>query len=175
VTNVRLWGMVIHKRVYTATAEAKTLFIRSCILQLRGHVGGFKEGLGGFIPAWAHTILKEFLSFCEYLDIYSEHLKVFPSMYYPMYYPCLPMYSMYYPSNVLSFPCIILSFPCITLAPFDVFTCVILAFHDSDLENKVTYTTTIKQKRLRSFSCCPMLTLFRVTLFNLRLFITIPQ
>jgi hypothetical protein len=36
------WGIVINKRVYTATAEAKTLLIRSCILQLRGHIGGFK-------------------------------------------------------------------------------------------------------------------------------------
>jgi hypothetical protein len=36
------WGIVINKRVYTATAEAKTLLIRSFILQLRCHVGGFK-------------------------------------------------------------------------------------------------------------------------------------
>jgi hypothetical protein len=43
------WGIVINKRIYTATAEAKTLFIRSFILQLRADVGGFKQGLGGFI------------------------------------------------------------------------------------------------------------------------------
>jgi hypothetical protein len=36
------WEIVINKRVYTATAEAKTLFIRSFILQLRAHIGGFK-------------------------------------------------------------------------------------------------------------------------------------
>jgi hypothetical protein len=36
------WEIVINKRVYTATAEANTLFIRSFILQLRAHVGGFE-------------------------------------------------------------------------------------------------------------------------------------
>jgi hypothetical protein len=115
------------------------------------------------------------------IHLLRTYLKVF--MYYPMYYPCLPMYSMYYPSHVLSFPCIFLVFPCITLnklAPFDVFTCIILACQASikspvTFKNKVTYTATVEQKCLRRFSCCFVLTLFRVTLFNLRLFITIPQ
>jgi hypothetical protein len=101
-------------------------------------------------------------------------------MRYPMYHPCLPMYSMYNLSHVLSFLCYILAFLCITLPPFDVFTCIILACQPIikspvTLKNKATYTATVEQKRLRRFSCCLVLTLFRVTLFNLRLFITIPQ
>jgi predicted membrane-bound dolichyl-phosphate-mannose-protein mannosyltransferase len=89
------------------------------------------------------------------------------------------MYLVYYLFHVLSFPCIVLAFLCITLATFDVFTCIILAACLSAqhkfcgaLINKVTYTATVEQKRLRCFTCCLVLTLFRVTLFNLRLFTT---
>jgi hypothetical protein len=101
-------------------------------------------------------------------------------MYYPMYYPYLPMYLIYYPFHVLSFTCIILAFLCITLAPLrclHMYYPCLSAQHKvcGDLINKVTYTATVEQKRLRCFTCCLLLTLFRVTLFNLRLFITIPQ
>jgi hypothetical protein len=58
-STTKYWGIVMIKRRYTATAEAKTLNLRSCILQLRGvSSGGLMKVSGGLFPAWAYTILK---------------------------------------------------------------------------------------------------------------------
>jgi hypothetical protein len=83
----------------------------------------------------------------------------FPCIILPMYYPCIPMYYS------CTLRCLHMYYPCLS------------AQHKvcGDLINKVTYTATAEQKRLRCFTCCLVLTLFRVTLFDLRLFITIPQ
>jgi hypothetical protein len=88
--------------------------------------GGLNKVSGGFFPAWAHTILKKFLSFCEY-TFTQNILKSFHVLPHVLSLP-------FNVSDVLPFPCIIfpMCFPCIpmydcTLAPFDVFTCIILA------------------------------------------------
>jgi hypothetical protein len=83
---------------------------------------------------------------------------------------------MYYLSSVCSLHSHVLLYPC-TLRCLHMYYPCLSAQHklSNDLNNNVTHTATVEQKRLRRFSCCLVLTLFRVTLFNLRLFITIPQ
>jgi hypothetical protein len=122
--------------------------------------GGLNKVSGGLFPAWAHAILKKFLSFCEYtftqnilksshvlshvLSLPSHVFDVlsFPCIILPMYYPCIPMY---YPCTLR---CLHMYYPCLS------------AQHKvcGDLKNKVTYTATVEQKRLRCFTCCLVLT-----------------
>jgi hypothetical protein len=153
--DMRILGYCYIKRRYTATAEAKTLNLRSCILQLRGlSSGGLIKVSGGLFPAWVYTILKFFrpelpslyhvlsfrCSWCSPLCTLCSSLCTYPVLP-TLCSLCFPPFA---PFSVLSNPstprCLPMYYPCLSVAAEHKVSGV--------LKNKVTYTATAGRKRL---------------------------